>query len=328
MKSVFFCPNCAKIAEQIDFLCFLYELSPTMKISALLSTLILLGCLLLAPISTNAQNLCGTTIPQNYEDKVTALLANSNGFRSAATTRLDRKLSITAWLINQPGGLPPNDLIPDIDAAIDSLNMVFEPIGLEFEICEYTTIPNYNFNTFNQASFEEEMLAVYYQPNTINMYFPDEILPATGGMVAGLAYMPGDGAPDAIYIATPDTDNDGIGETSYKTIAHEMGHYFGLFHTHETDFGDELAGIMPSENCEEAGDLICDTEADPYEDDIPFDEETCNLTVNLTDANGEWYVPPTNNLMSYYPESCRCIFTADQYNWMANVYLSERTYLW
>ena len=135
---------------------------------------------------------------------------------------------------------------------------------------------------------------------------------------------------DAMYIATPDTDGDGVGEISYKRIAHEMGHYFGLFHTYETAFGEELAGNMPVLDCEVTGDLICDTEADPYDpiNLLPFDSMGCNLATSLMDANGEWYVPPTNNLMNDYPETCRCIFTTEQFNWMASVYLEERLYLW
>lgn len=275
----------------------------------------------------NVHSQCGTEIPKGYADKVVEMIANNNGYRTAATTRIDRKLTITAWLINQEDGSPPNDLEEDINLAIDSLNIIFEPIGLEFEICEFTSIPNWNFNEFEVEVWEEELLAVYYQPNTINLYLPDEIIRG-GSNIGGFAYMPG--GPDAIYVATPDNDLDGFGEISYKVIAHEVGHYFGLFHTFETDFGDELAGTMPVPDCETTGDLICDTEADPYEEDDPppFDSLTCNLAVSLTDANGEWYVPPTNNLMSYYPEKCRCIFTTEQFNWMANVYLEERLYLW
>lgn len=288
-------------------------------------------CLLLGFFFTlqNAHSQCGTEIPKGYADQVVEMIANNNGYRTAATTRLDRKLTITAWLINQPGGMPPNDLQEEIDLAIDSLNMVFEPIGLEFEICEYTTIPNYNFNTFDQDAFEEELLAVYYQPNTINMYFPDEIIIGGETQADDLTFMPGEGL-DAMYIATPDTDADGFGEISFKRMAHSMGHYFGLFHTYETEFGVEFAGNMPVIDCDVTGDLICDTEADPYNPItlLPFDEDGCNLAVSLMAPNGEWYVPPTNNLMNDYPESCRCIFTTEQFNWMANVYLEERAYLW
>jgi len=273
------------------------------------------------------QSECGTEISESYYKDKLAQMGTNNNYRTAAAPILDRKLTITAWLFDSGLGQVPNDREEDINAAIDTLNIIFEPIGLEFEICAFTAIPNHEMNTFVDETYLEEALAVYYQPNTINMYFPDEIT-RSGGMVGGFAYMPG--GPDAVFIASPDNNMDGFGEISYKTIAHEMGHYFGLFHTFEPIFGTEFAGNIPTSNCETTGDLICDTEADPYDEDDPpaFDTLGCNLAVSLMDPNGEWYVPPTNNLMSYYPQECRCIFTNEQYNVMANVYVNERTYLW
>ncbi|MBL0071623.1 MAG: hypothetical protein IPP34_07360 [Bacteroidetes bacterium] len=35
-----------------------------------------------------------------------------------------------------------------------------------------------------------------------------------------------------------------------------MGHFFGLYHTFETQFGSELAN---GSNCATTGDLVCDT---------------------------------------------------------------------
>jgi phage-related protein len=105
-----------------------------------------------------------------------------------------------------------------------------------------------------------------------------------------------------------------------------MGHFFGLYHTFDQDFGVEL---VDGSNCETTGDLVCDTEADPTDegDHLPYPD--CNYTgPYMTDANGDYYVPPTNNIMSYYSFDCICRFTPQQYNRMLEQYQQFRSYLW
>ena len=82
-----------------------------------------------------------------------------------------------------------------------------------------------------------------------------------------------------------------------------MGHYFGLYHTFETDFGLELED---GSNCDVTGDLVCDTPADPYihPDTMSKYVDGCTFIFMGKDANGAFYNPHTTNIMSYYP--CEC----------------------
>ena len=129
--------------------------------------------------------------------------------------------------------------------------------------------------------------------------------------VAGYAYFPG--GEDFIVIS----------KQSLGAVTHEMGHFFGLYHTFETQFGQELAN---GSNCITAGDLICDTPADPgASNTAPPD---CQLLPYTQDINGDWYVPHIGNIMSYYSDDCTCGFTTQQYNKMASNYLNSRFYLW
>lgn len=73
-------------------------------------------------------------------------------------------------------------------------------------------------------------------------------------------------------------------------LAHEIGHFFGLYHTFETRFGIEK---VDGSNCETAGDLICDTPADPNLADTFISYAQC-------ESFYQNYRPQINNIMSYY----------------------------
>ena len=94
-----------------------------------------------------------------------------------------------------------------------------------------------------------------------------------------------------------------------NVLIHEIGHCINLYHTHELKFGQEL---VDGSNCVTAGDLICDTPADP---DLTFYHNiinsNCNATQPITD-NGITYFPDTKNIMSYTTPECMEHFTDGQ----------------
>lgn len=90
-------------------------------------------------------------------------------------------------------------------------------------------------------------------------------------------------------------------------FSHELGHWFGLWHTFQTHSG--LGELVNGDNCKSEGDLICDTPADSY--GLSYDRETCVCTSQSKDSNGDKYMPMMNNIMSYY-SGCADLFTAEQ----------------
>lgn len=97
------------------------------------------------------------------------------------------------------------------------------------------------------------------------------------------------------------------------TVAHELGHFLGLCHTHETRaravaLVSEQAGsgtlVACSPACNADGDGICDTPHDPGPEECTYDAE-CLASCRHGDE------PETRNLMSYYT-ACRVSFTPEQ----------------
>ena len=262
-------------------------------------------------VTTNLQGQCATHIPNSHRHNPPIFPEEG---KSLIQYDLDKTLSVVVYVVAvnfETYDWSAADYQPDWD----SLNVFFEPINLRFEICEEVRIPNYNYDELANVpdpddvewDEEDEMLAQYYTENVINVYYVTSII--NEPPAAGYAYFPG--GPDVIVL------EKGSGPL---VLAHEMGHFFGLYHTFETELGTEFVN---GSNCATTGDLVCDTPAD---NNGPVDG--CQYNAYIPDANGDPYIPHINNIMSYYPADCTIQFTSGQYNRMAWQYLTERNYLW
>jgi hypothetical protein len=204
----------------------------------------------------------------------------------------------------------PGILEVDIETMVDAIKPFWEPICVDFEICEFRYIDNFQYDDHIQATETPQMQMEHNEDYRINIYFVTatdvDASYATGG---GISIMDGGG----IVM---------LKDAGFMTLAHEMGHYFGLPHTFE-GAGMIGAELVDGSNCLTAGDGICDTPADPYID--PGDEttyldvNTCEYTFMGQDANGDYYTPLVSNIMSYY-HSCKCNFTYGQYQKMVETY--------
>lgn len=222
-------------------------------------------------------------------------------------TCLNKKFSIHVHIIgeNDSTGFKDGNLVV---SNIDSLNVYFSPICLTFEVCEIEYIKNslfYNLQDTDYVNIQE----LYSDSGVINMFFINSF---AGSTEVGMASLP-TGVDDGLFAIS---DNDP------KTIIHEMGHFLGLLHTHDTGFGAELVN---GSNCITAGDQLCDTEASPNL--LGLVTPACNYSFNLMDSNGDHYTPSLFNHMSYSHNNCRTQFTPQQFKVMIYTILNLRTNL-
>jgi hypothetical protein len=199
-----------------------------------------------------------------------------------------------------------------VNTMISSLNAAFAPIGVSFSLCEVEFISNFKYFVFFNLTDEPEVNAMYNDANMINIYCPDRVfvgnsIPAAVE-VGGYSPLGGSTSNNTVLVAKADS----------SVAIHELGHFFGLYHTFEDSNGLEYVN---GSNCTLAGDLICDTEADFNGKIYATAFLGCNYIGNLADGNGDPYSPMISNFMSYSP--CACKFTRGQYVRMIQTYYAQ-----
>jgi hypothetical protein len=253
---------------------------------------------------------CGTVLPPNY----TATRQHYNQLRSAGAllphdTCLKKELSIVFYIFLDSLGTN-NVPAANITTCLNNLNKYFKPICIKFLNCSTRTVPEYEYNEWDRPNHQYKIVGNFnwHTDKTINIYLVDNIV------VPGGANGYADAGDNLIVMKKS--------ALTGLTPVHEMGHFFGLPHTFEPTVPTEL---VRRTNCYTTGDMFCDTDADPYPITGPPPLGPCGFTYGPTDPAGDYYVPPVDNIMSYW--GCRCRFTQEQYNYMAWTYITSLSYL-
>lgn len=249
---------------------------------------------------------CGTVTPPGYTETF-----------AQRTTPIGPQLSgaivvpVHIHLIRESNGNSALTL-QDIQTELDSVNYYYDNAGLIFIECiAAEMIDDDSLYDYESSTDEAYLLTNHFTPNVVNLYFANTVAMNTTG-VCGYAWYPG--GPDACFIS-------GNCATNGSTLAHELGHYMGLMHTH----GGSSDELVDGSNCAMEGDLICDTPADPGLSGLV--DTSCMYNGTSLDANSMPYQPDVTNIMSYSRKVCRTSFTPTQYNVINNTYWSDRTYL-
>lgn len=279
--------------------------------------LLRIGLLICLPLLAQSQTeSCGSQLRWLDENSLKAArqFYNQERFAELRTNNID-SIPITIHLVRSNTG-NPELRYEDLEIIVEQTNQAFASVGMAFYICGS---PRYLRGKTNYAFNDAEGLnRGQHVANTINLFLVDGIKSPNGGLLCGLSKFPFQADPDERYILL---DKDCA--VSSTTLIHELGHYFGLLHTHEDRFGRELVN---GNNCHAAGDLICDTPADPNLG-LTNAIYNCEYLGRRVDINGDIYRPSVQNFMSYAPPYCQQEFSRDQKNFIRSIVKEEYAYL-
>jgi hypothetical protein len=232
---------------------------------------------------------CGFKVTNSIKSQLLNMVnAFAGAVQSAMSTQ--KTFGVQFWVTSSNGNWSTACAsIAQLDAALAKANQHYSSMKIKFKRCGTNTIGskyhNYNFSSSGSA-MENDMGKTHYKSTLINIY-------VVNNAGTSWANFPLVSSNDWILIK-----DDHLGNGS--TLSHELGHYFGLTHTHETAMGTEATNGM---NCAISGDMICDTPADP---NLSDKMSGCKYT------GSSKYKPDADNLMSYASPGCRKYFTAQQ----------------
>lgn len=271
-------------------------------------------CLLSMPLVAVAQpHICGTHPGDDYANFYKQLREDASRTDVTHYRKIEYKVPIQLHLVRKSDGTASysyEDVVRDLQLA----NAYFKEANLVFYLAkEINYIDDNRYYDFH-VSTEAQLAPNHDVDGAINIYVVNEI--RTGnGYLGGYTYMPQQKI-DRMFISQRNLGN-GV------TLAHELGHYFSLIHTHG------MSGIAleyaDGSNCSSGGDLMCDTPADPRLTGKVDDD--CNYTGNAVDAHGQPYAPDTRNIMAYSPSTCRDHFSEEQLAQMLHSFQNNRSNL-
>ncbi|GIV32943.1 MAG: hypothetical protein KatS3mg031_0478 [Chitinophagales bacterium] len=277
--------------------------------------LILAGMAYLASLHAQPNGYCGTHMPDDIIDWLTAhQLASAGQAGKQGSPGQVYYIPVKIHVVGDDNGSGYHKTQTILDG-LCTLNKQYEQVGFHFYIYGDFNYINHS-GLYEHTSGVNSTVAATRVPNAANVYY---VLDPDGNC----GYFSG-GSRDFIAIA-----KSCAGPTN-STVAHEFGHYFSLPHTffgwegrdpntaNATAFDERVNGS----NCLTAGDRFCDTPADYLSD-----RWSCPYNKTKLDYNGDQYQVDGTLFMSYSNDACQNRFSAEQINAMRAYLLSVRSNL-
>jgi len=263
-----------------------------------------------------SQSSCGFIVTEEYIQYLDETREQREQF-DINLHRISRNIPLVAHIIrrtNGTGGLS----MPDLELSINQLNDAFDRADLFYDLCDINFIDD-------TAIFNDVIDVVDAAGNVLGEDIPIANPEVIDGAV-NVFFFPNiqNGIRGWVYNLGSGLDWVVVGNdfaTNVSTLAHEVGHYFNLLHTHEDRFGIEL---VDGSNCLTAGDLLCDTPADPNLNNCPgtCTDAACAYTGTFLQG-GVPFTPLTDNVMCQARAECRINFTDDQIERMIQSYVDD-----
>lgn len=213
------------------------------------------------------------------------------------------------------GGLSMADVMSGVERANTSYSQL---ANIGFKICgEVDFIDDDNlYNNHVDDHVQDNIFTPRQVDYAIDVFYAPITNPASDPFIASWATFPWMTGNRIVMHYLHATRN---------TLAHEIGHYLGLKHTHEhtdllhngipNDHNANLVEYVDGRNCSTRGDGICDTPADPMLGGRVTSDgngNNCTYVGTQTDLTGAAYVPDVLNIMSYTNDDCRSSLSNQQ----------------
>lgn len=267
-------------------------------------TLFTLGLMTLGSANSQAINFpCGTSqegldaITERLHSNKEALRNNSVEFRDVNWVPLKFHIVSKA---DGTGGVSEQKIYDQVC----ELNTTYSFINIQFYLKPFNYINNSTMYSDHQGT--SALMGFAEDNNAINVFVVQDAQ-TNSGIGTTLGYY----SPSQDWLVMR-IDEVGLFK---KTLSHEIGHYFSLLHPfngwdhepyEEADHGNPVSAISPGgvpneyqngNNCETAGDYVCDT---PPDYNFGFGWNSCNYTAGTMDPGGTVVDPMEINIMSYF----------------------------
>lgn len=270
-------------------------------------------------LNSDTVEMCGSRNPTSSEFKaaskvVTKWITNQLlDLRQVQTVEIDTYFHI---ILN--GGVDENTpTTEELENQIVVLNDSFRPHGFSFRLMGTTYTDNIDWYFAGLGSQEQTDMKATLRigdASTLNVYL-NRPTGSTRGTLLGYATFPfsyqSNPLDDGVVLHDEVVPGGLITRFQEgKTLAHEVGHWLGLFHTFHPDFGffENINIILYllrlRSACNGAGDDVRDTPRSKSPNyGCPSRADTCPLRRGLD---------PINNYMEYTDDDCRTEFTPGQ----------------